>query len=126
MVKNRFFRKFSAVFLLGMIALVSTPTFAATACTLDDLTKYMAQCFDPNAELSNYQKMGQAEIIEGRFCNDGGLIADGYLICLGHDLMAVRLGAECWRSEHMKAAKAILADVDARKPEKCGTLRRNF
>lgn len=126
MVNRRLIRVAVAIISLGVFALASTPSIAATACTLDDLTKFMAQCFDPNAELSNYQKMGQAEIIEGRFCNDGGLIADGYLICLGHDLMAVRLGSECWRSEHMKAAKAILADSDARKPEKCGTLRRNF
>lgn len=117
--------------LLGAIAaalllmLPSLPIHAATACTLDDLTRYMAQCFDPKIELSTYQKMGQAEIIEGRFCNDSGLIADGYLICLGHDLMAVRLGLECWRNEHMKAAKAILAEDDPRKPAKCGALR-NF
>ena len=116
--------------LLGAIAaalllmLPSLPIHAATACTLDDLTRYMAQCFDPKIELSTYQKMGQAEIIEGRFCNDSGLIADGYLICLGHDLMAVRLGSECWRNEHMKAAKAIIADDDSRKPEKCGALRK--
>ena len=110
----------------GLLTLASLPTYAATACTLDDLTKYMAQCFDANAQLSDYQKMGRAEIIEGRFCNDGGLIADGYLICLGHDLMAVRLGSECWRNEHMKAAKAILMDDDTRKPEKCGTLRNKF
>jgi hypothetical protein len=109
-----------------LLMAASLPTYAATACTLDDLTKYMAQCFDANAQLSDYQKLGQAEIIEGRYCNDGGLIADGYLICLGHDLMAVRLGSECWRNEHMKAAKAILADDDTRKPEKCGTLRNKF
>lgn len=108
----------------GLLTVASLPTYAATACTLDDLTKYMAQCFDANAQLSDYQKSGQAEIVEGRFCDDSGLIADGYLICLGHDLMAVRLGAECWRNEHMKAAKAILADDDPRKPEKCGTLRK--
>jgi hypothetical protein len=109
-----------------LLTAASLPTYAATACTLDDLTKYMAQCFDANAQLSDYQKLGQAEIIEGRYCNDGGLIADGYLICLGHDLMAVRLGSECWRNEHMKAAKAILTDDDTRKPEKCGTLRNKF
>jgi hypothetical protein len=126
MAMNRTYRNFLAVFLTGMFALVSTPTFAATACTLDDLTKYMAQCFDPNVELSSYQKLGQAEIIEGRYCNDGGLIADGFLICLGHDLMAVRLGSECWRAEHMKAAKKILAEDDPRKAVKCGELRRNF
>ena len=108
-----------------LLTLPSLPTHAATACTLADLTQYMAQCFDPKIELSTYQKMGQAEIIEGRFCNDSGLIADGYLICLGHDLMAVRLGSECWRNEHMKAAKAILAEDDPRKPAKCGALR-NF
>jgi len=102
----------------------SLPVPAATVCTLNELTKFMAQCFDPNIELSNYQKMGQAEIVEGRFCNDSGLIVDGYLICLGHDLSAVRLGAECWRNEHMKAAKAIIAEDDPRKPEKCGTLRK--
>ena len=107
-----------------LLSVSSLPAFAATACTLDDLTKFMSQCFDPAAALSDYQKMGQAEIIEGRYCNDSGLIADGYLICLGHDLMAVRLGAECWRNEHMKAAKAILADNDSRKPEKCGALRK--
>ena len=84
----------------------------------------MTQCFDPKIELSDYQKMGQAEIIEGRYCNDSGLIADGYLICLGHDLSAVRQGTECWRNEHMKAAKAILAEDDPRKPGKCGTLRK--
>jgi hypothetical protein len=106
------------------LSVSSLPAFAATACTLDDLTKYMAQCFDPAAALSDYQKIGQAEIIEGRFCNDSGLIADGYLICLGHDLMAVRLGSECWRNEHMKAAKVVLADNDSRKPEKCGILRK--
>jgi hypothetical protein len=116
--------------LLGGIATavlltMAPPAHAATVCTLDQLTKFMAQCFDPNIELSTYQKMGQAEIVEGRFCNDSGLIVDGYLICLGHDLSAVRLGAECWRNEHMKAAKAIIADDDPRKPEKCGTLR-NF
>ena len=117
--------------LSGSVALVvmlftAPPASAATACTLADLTKFMAQCFDAGAQLSEYQKLGQAEIIEGRFCNDGGLIADGYLICLGHDLMAVRLGSECWRNEHMKAAKAILTDDDARKPEKCGKLRDKF
>ena len=106
------------------LTLSSLPAHAATACTLADLTKYMAQCFDPKVELSTYQKMGQAEILEGRFCNDSGLIADGYLICLGHDLMAVRLGSECWRNEHMKAAKAIIANDDPRKPEKCGALRK--
>ncbi len=107
-----------------LLALQSLPTHAATACTLSDLTVYMAQCFDPKIELSTYQKMGQAEIIEGRFCNDSGLVADGYLICLGHDLMAVRLGSECWRNEHMKAAKAIIAEDDSRKPQKCGALRK--
>ena len=126
MVLSKILRFLTTTFFAGMFALPSVPTFAATACTLDDLTKYMAQCFDPSVELTTYQKLGQAEIIEGRFCNDGGLIADGFLICLGHDLMAVRLGSECWRSEHMKAAKAILAEDDTRKPEKCGTLRRNF
>ncbi len=114
----------SAITIALLLCWASSPTYAATACTLDDLTKYMAQCFDPAVELSTYQKMGQAEIIEGRYCNDSGLIADGYLICLGHDLMAVRLGAECWRNEHMKAAKVILAETDSRKPEKCGTLRK--
>lgn len=117
-------RYVSGILTAVLLALSSLPSHAATACTLDDLTKFMAQCFDPATELSDYQKMGQSEIIEGRFCNDSGLIADGYLICLGHDLMAVRLGAECWRNEHMKAAKAILADDDPRKPEKCGTLRK--
>ena len=114
----------SAIAAIPLLALQSSPIHAATACTLDDLTAYMAQCFDPKIELSTYQKMGQAEIIEGRFCNDSGLIADGYLICLGHDLMAVRLGAECWRNEHMKAAKALIAEDDSRKPEKCGALRK--
>lgn len=107
-----------------LLTFSALPARAATVCTLDDLTKFMAQCFDPNIELSTYQKMGQAEIVEGRFCNDSGLIVDGYLICLGHDLSAVRLGAECWRNEHMKAAKAIIAEDDPRKPEKCGTLRK--
>ena len=60
-----------------LLMLPSLPSHAATACTLADLTQYMAQCFDPKIELSTYQKMGQAEIIEGRFCNDSGLIADG-------------------------------------------------
>ncbi|MEO5862494.1 MAG: hypothetical protein ABIW48_04890, partial [Burkholderiales bacterium] len=101
-----------------LLTFSSLPAHAATVCTLDQLTKFMAQCFDPNIELSPYQKMGQAEIVEGRFCNDSVLIVDGYLICLGHDLSAVRLGAECWRNEHMKAAKAIIADDDPRKPEK--------
>ena len=110
----------TALFLMSPVL----PARAATVCTLDDLTKFMAQCFDPNIELSTYQKMGQAEILEGRFCNDSGLIADGYLICLGHDLSAVRLGTECWRNEHMKAAKSIIAEDDPRKPEKCGTLRK--
>jgi hypothetical protein len=107
-----------------LVALSPLPVPAATVCTLNELTKFMAQCFDPSIELSTYQKMGQAEIVEGRFCDDSGLIVDGYLICLGHDLSAVRLGAECWRNEHMKAAKAIIADDDPRKPEKCGTLRK--
>ena len=50
----------------GLLTVASLPTYAATACTLDDLTKYMAQCFDANAQLSDYQKSGQAEIVEGR------------------------------------------------------------
>lgn len=117
------------LFAFGLFAvtmmLSAPPARAATVCTIDALTQFMAQCFDPKIELSTYQKMGQAEILEGRFCNDSGLIADGYLICLGHDLSAVRIGTECWRNEHMKAAKAIIAEDDPRKPEKCGTLR-NF
>lgn len=118
------FRPVRGIVMVMSLTLFSLPSRAATVCTIDELTKFMAQCFDPKVELSDYQKMGQAEIIEGRFCNDSGLIADGYLICLGHDLSAVRQGTECWRSEHMKAAKSILAEGDSRKPEKCGTLRK--
>lgn len=109
---------------LVLLCAFMLPASAATVCTIDELTRFMSQCFDPKVELSTYQKLGQAEIIEGRFCNDSGLIADGYLICLGHDLSAVRQGTECWRAEHMKAAKSILADDDPRKPEKCGVLRK--
>jgi hypothetical protein len=126
MALSKLFFRFAAVIVSSAFALNAAPALAATACTLDDLTAYMSQCFDPSVELSSYQKLGQAEIIEGRYCNDGGLIADGFLICLGHDLMAVRLGSECWRAEHMKAAKKILAEDDPRKVVKCGELRRNF
>ncbi|MEO6024313.1 MAG: hypothetical protein ABIP64_14600 [Burkholderiales bacterium] len=97
---------------------------AATACTVDSLTVFMAQCFDANMALSDYQKKGQAEIIEGRFCNHGGLIADGYLICLGHSLDAVRLGAECWRDTYMKVAKSLIPEDDPRKPQQCGKYQR--
>lgn len=112
------------VLVASLIAFTTPPVQAATACTVDSLSVFMAQCFDANVELSDYQKKGQAEMIEGRFCNHGGLIADGYLICLGHSLDAVRLGAECWRDTYMKVAKSLIPEDDPRKPQQCGKYQR--
>ena len=117
--------RFVNSFLLAVALVCATSSaHAATACTVDSLSVFMAQCLAADAELTDYQKKGQAEMIEGRFCNHGGLIADGYLICMGHSLDAVRLGSECWRDTYMKVAKSLIPEDDPRKPQQCGTYHR--
>jgi hypothetical protein len=79
----------------------------------------MRWCFDEANQLSDYQKSGRDEIIQGRFCKHGGLVADGFMICLGHDMKALMLGNECWRDAHLKAAAAVIPEDDPRKPAQC-------
>jgi hypothetical protein len=100
-------------------ALAATGGVAANRCNEEVLGQLMAWCVDDSHEFSNYQKSGRDEIILGRYCKKPGLVADGFLICQGHDPQAIVLGYECWRDSHMKAAVAALKEDDPRKPEKC-------
>lgn len=92
---------------------------AANRCNMEILTQLMTWCVEAKNDLSDYQKTGRDEIIEGRFCKNSGLVADGYFICQGHDAQAMALGFECWKDQHMKAAVAALAESDSRKPVQC-------
>jgi hypothetical protein len=106
----------AAPWLLGTI---SAPARAVDNCNMEVLTDLMKWCVDDGHEYSDYQRGGRDEIIEGRYCGKGGLVADGYLICQGHDPQAVALGFSCRQDQHLKAAKVALAESDTRRPEKC-------